>query len=166
MTAERITVTMVNHVAMEISASPDAVWQVILDDYVNATKFREIGAVEPIDDPAALLGGYRTRIEHNGAIVDERIVHITERDEKARRVSAFADYLSVPGGLQVYASYHAREAPGGTLYTIDCHSRPTIDVPAGGKDALMKLISTMQADADAHMIGYLEGVKARLESAT
>src|SRR4051812_3701744 len=78
MSEQRIKVTMINHVAIEIAASPDSVWQAILDDYVEAKKFREMGAIDPLDDPAATLGGYRLRFEQDGAVVDERIIHFTE----------------------------------------------------------------------------------------
>ena len=71
-----ISATMVNHVAMDMAAPADAVWQAILDDYVEAKKFREHGTVAPLDDPAAVFGGYRMRFEQNG-VVDERVVRIT-----------------------------------------------------------------------------------------
>lgn len=162
--AASIPVTMVNHVALDIAASPDLVWGAIVDDYIEAKKFREAGMIEPLDDPAALFGGYRMRIEQGG-VVDERIVHITERDDAARRLSAAADYLSVPGGMRVYATYHAQAAGEGTRYAIDCHTQLTVDAPAGDVHAgVAAAIAEMTAGADAHLIAYLESIRARVEA--
>lgn len=162
--AAPIPVTMVNHVALDIAASPDLVWRAIVDDYVEAKKFRAAGMIDPLDDPAALFGGYRMRIEQDG-VVDERVVHITERDEAARRLSAVADYLSVPGGMRVYATYHAQAIGKGTRYAIDCHTRFTIDLPAGDAHAgVAATIAEMAAGADAHLIAYLESIRARVEA--
>ncbi len=162
---QQFPVTMVNHVAIEIAAPPDAVWRAIQEDYVEAKKFREVGTFEPLDDPAAVLGGYRMRIVH-GDVVDERLVRFTEIDHQARRLSAYADYLTVPvGGMGVWVTYHAQEAPrGGTRYAIDCHARLHIDKPAGGSKAdFAEAITTMTRGADASLIAYLERVKASLE---
>lgn len=162
--AEPIPVTMVNHVAMDMAAPPDAVWDAILDDYIEARKFREVGTIEPIDDPAAVFGGYRMRFEKDG-VVDERIVHITERDDAARRLSAAADYLSVPGGMRVYATYHAQPVAGGTRYAIDCHTQINIEAPAGdAKAGVAATLADMTAGADAHLVAYLESIKARVET--
>lgn len=161
--ADSIPVTMVNHVAMDMAAAPDVVWRAILDDYVEATKFRESGALETIDDPAAVFGGYRMRFELNG-VVDERIVHITERDDAERRLSVAADYLSVPGGMRVYATYHAQEIAGGTRYAIDCHTQLRVDAPAGDiKAGTAATLAEMTAGADAHLVAYLASIKARVE---
>jgi len=162
--AEPIPVTIVNHVAMDMAAAPDAVWRAILDDYVEAKKFRESGTIEPIDDPAAVFGGYRMRFEQNG-VMDERIVHITERDEAARRLSAAADYLSVPGGMRVYATYHAQEIADGTRYAIDCHTQLQIEAPAGDMHAgIAATLAEMTAGADTHLVAYLASIKARVEA--
>lgn len=159
-----ISATMVNHVAMDMAAPADAVWQTILDDYVEAKKFREYGIVEPLDDPAAVFGGYRMRFEQNG-VVDERVVRITERDEAARRLSAAADYLSVPGGMRVYATYHAQEIGDGTRYAIDCHTQLLVEVPAGdARVGVAATLAEMAAGADTHLLAYLAAVKARVEA--
>lgn len=158
-------VTMVNHVAIAIAAPPDAVWRIILDDYVGAAKFRQDGAtIDPIDEPAAIHGGYRLQSMRDGIVVDERNVRITERDEAALRLSAAADYLSVPGGMQVYATYHAQAADGGTRYAIDCHSVIDIALLGGGSKAeIAAALTAMIKASDAHLMTYLESAKARAE---
>lgn len=161
---EQVPVTMVNHVALEMAAAPDAVWREILSDYVEAKKFREFGTIEPLDDPAAIFGGYRMRFEQDG-VVDERIVHITERDDQARRLSVTADYLSVPGGMRVYATYHAREAADGTCYAIDCHTQLKVDAPMDERPDLATTVAEMTAGADVHLNAYLASIKARVEAA-
>src|SRR3546814_12884838 len=72
-----------------------------------------------LDAPAAIFGGYRMTVEKDGMAVDDRIVHIIERDEKARRLSLFANYLLFPGGLEVYATYQAQPTATRTRYAID-----------------------------------------------
>jgi hypothetical protein len=154
---------MVNHVAIDIAASPDAVWRSILDHYVAATKFREQGTVTPVDDPAYPLGGYRLRLG-SGAALDERLVHFTERDEAARRLSLVADYLTYPGGLKVFATYQAEARPGGARFTIDCHSQMGTKMPAGGPAALAAQLAAGKAEADKYLIDFLKRVKAELEA--
>src|SRR5258705_11291524 len=98
----RIAVTIVNHAAVDIAAAPETVWRAILDEYVEARKFREQGyRIEPLDDQASILGGYRMLLEKDGSLVDDRIAQFTERDDAARRLSIFADYLSTSGRMQV-----------------------------------------------------------------
>lgn len=164
MTEQNIRVTIVNHAAVDIAAPPAAVWQTILDEYIEAKKFREIGyAIEPLDDPATCLGGYRMRLEQDGAVIDERLCHVTERDEIAHRLSMFADYLA--GGMIVYATYHAEAAPGGTRYRLDCHSTLGIPQPAGaGRAEVAAAVAEMTAQFDAALTGYLESIKAKLET--
>lgn len=161
----RLPVTIVNHVAIDIAATPDAVWGAILEDYIDGTKFGGAGyAVEPLDDPAAPLGGYRMRLTKDGAVVDDRIVHITERDDAARRLSLCADYLSVPGGLQVFATYQAREIAEGGRYTLDCHTRMTLEPPADGGDIATAIAET-KGQFDSALVPYFASFKARLEGA-
>lgn len=160
--AEAIPVIMVNHAALEMAVAPDELWRVILNDYVDARKFSDSGAIEPLSDPAAVHGGYRMRLQH-GDVIDERIVRITERDEAARRLSAVADYLSVPGGMRVFATYHAQEHLAGARFTIDCHTELGIAVPA---EQVAATLAEMTAGADAHLFAYLESVKARVEEAS
>lgn len=162
---ERILVTMVNHVAMDIAASPDAVWRTIVEDYLEAKKFQNDGGeIEPFVDPGAVFGSYQIRFEHEGAVVDERIVRITELDGTARRLSATADYLSFPGGMKVYATYHAEEVAGATRYKIDCHTLVHIEVPEGdGQAGIARALAETTAAADGYLVAYLESIKPRVE---
>lgn len=158
------TATIVNHVAIDIAAAPDAVWRAIIHEYVGASKFGEQYAIEPIDDPIAVLGGYRMRLEKDGAVVDERVVHFTEHDDTERRLSLFADYLSVPDGLQVFATYQAHETRGGVRYTIDCHTRTSIEAPAtGAREDIIAAVAKMKGHFDTALTQYLESTKASLE---
>ena len=155
--------TIVNHVGLGIAVSADTLWQAILDDYVEARKFRESGAITPFDDPAFPLGGYRLRID-SGGVVDERLIRISELDREARRLSIFADYLTVPAkGMQVLVTYQAQPGPDGARFAIDCHTQLEIDAPAG--EAPAAAIAAMKSGADASLNGYLAAVKGRLEAA-
>lgn len=167
MAGQSIPVTVVNHVAMDIAVSPDLVWQTILDHFVATDNWVQAGyAVDPLDDPAAPFGGYHIRKEQDGAVVDERVVHITERDDTARRLSLSADYRSTPDGLLVFATYHARETPDGARYTIDCHSRLGIETPAGGARAdIAAAVDGLKIQFDEYLIGHLGRLKETLEAA-
>jgi hypothetical protein len=164
--AEQIPVTIVNHLGVDIGVLPGAVWQVILDEYVEAKKFREIARIEPLDDPSAVLGGYRMRLEYEG-VVDERVIRFTERDEAARRLSIFADYLTAPaGGMRVWVTYQAQEIPGGSRFTIDCHTGVGIDTPASGAKAdVAAVVAGIKLNFDTALIAYLEQTKMKLEGA-
>lgn len=160
--AETIRVVMVNHAAQDINVSPDDLWCAIVEDYVAAGKFRTEGTVEALDDPSALYGGYRLCLNRE-SIVDERIVRITERDEAARRLSAVADYLSVPGGMRVFATYHAQERLNGARFSIDCHAELGIATPP---DRLEAKLNGMRIEAHAQLASYLASVRSRLEDAS
>lgn len=148
-------VTIVNHVAADLAASPDAIWNLIVESFADGSKFGESGyEIGPTED--VVLGGFRMKRVKDGAVVDDRIVHVTERDEAARRLSMFADYLSEPGGLQVYVTYQAHAIPNGARYTLDCHSRMKID---GGAD-----LAAAVAAKHAEFQVALEGFFARLET--
>jgi hypothetical protein len=166
MAGQSIPVIVVNHLTMDIAVAPDKVWQTILGHFVATDNWVKAGyAVEPLDDPATPLGGYHMRKEQDGAIVDERVVHITERDETARRLSLFADYRSAPDGLQVLVTYHARETADGARYTIDCHTRMGIEKPAGGTRAdFAAAIDALKTQFDEHLIGFLKRLKETLEA--
>lgn len=166
MSEQSIQVTIVNHVAVDIAASPEAVWQTILEEYIEAKKFREIGyTIEPLDEPAAYLGGYRMRFEQDGALLDDRICRVSERDEAEHRLSIFADYLSAPKGMVVYATYHAAKTSEGTRYHLDCHGTLGIDPPAGGGQAeVAATVAEMKTEFDTALAGYLNTIKARLEA--
>lgn len=160
---EHVSLVMINHVASDIAASPDLVWQAIVSEYVEGEKFRNQGTVTPLDDPAVPLGSYRLRIEV-GEAVDERVVQITERDEAARRLSIFADYLSVPGGMHVYASYRAHGDGDHARFSIDAHSRLAVEVPAKGSGALPAVLAAFKSQADEHLTAYAEQIRSRLEA--
>lgn len=162
-----LPVTIVNHAAVDIAVSPARIWRLILDQFAEANRWRELGySIEPIDDPAAVLGGYRMWREQDAKVVDDRICHITEIDESARRLSMFADYRSEPGGALVYVTYHAQEIAGTARYTMDCHTRVGIETPASGDEAkVAATIDAIKTHSDKHLAGYLALTKARLEGA-
>lgn len=160
-----LPVTVVNHAAIDITAPPDRLWRLILEEFAEANRWRTLGySIEPIDDPAAVLGGYRMWIERDGKVVDNRVCHITEIDASARRLSMFADYLSEPSGAVVYVTYQAQDIAGGARYTLDSHTRVGIEAPASGeKTAVDATIDAIKTKSDIHLAGYLSQTKARLE---
>ncbi len=164
--AERIPVTIVNHVAIDVDCAPDRAWAVVLEEYAEARKFREIGyAIDWLDEAAAFLGGYRLRFVKDGSVVDDRVCRVTELDPVERRLSMVADYRSVPGGMTVHATYHARAAGDSTCFAIDCHSSLGIEPPGeGSRAAVGAAVATMNAQYDAALLDYLQGLKARLEA--
>ena len=159
--ASKAQVTVVNHVATDIAVPPDVVWREIITSFVEGRRWRETNfAVTPIEDLAAVLGGYRMRLERPDGTVDERIVHISERDDAARRLSLFVDFVSVPDGLLVFASYQAHAcADCHARYTIDCHTRMAVDAQAD----IASAVEQMKTHSDRYLTDYLAGVRHRLE---
>jgi hypothetical protein len=163
--APRVPVTIVNHVAIDIARPPDPVWATIVETYAKGRKFSDIGyTIEPLDEPSAYLGGYWMRFEQDGAVVDERLCRVTELDDASRRLSMAADYLCVPGGMTVYASYHAQADRGGTRLAIDCHSSLSLEAPADGCGPAVKAaVAAMTEQYGAALAAYLASVKSTLE---
>lgn len=161
--SRKIPATIVNHAMMDIAAEPGAVWQVIVDEIVEARAFRDLDAMTPLDDPNVPLGGYWTKLDAGDGVIDERVIHVTERDDEALRLSVHADFVSDPGRTQVYATYHAREIPGGCCFTIDCHTSLELDVPDGEETGA--IIARETASYAKEMTARLEKVKRRLEDA-
>jgi hypothetical protein len=160
--SQRIPATIVNHAVIDIAATADAVWGVILEEIFEAKGAREAGDVVALEDPNVPLGGLLMRMDDGNGVADERIVHFTERDEAARRLSVRADFVSVPGGVRIYASYHAQEIPGGTRFTLDCHTSLELDVPVGSDAGAA--IARETALYDEELKTRLEKVKRRLEN--
>jgi hypothetical protein len=159
----RIPATIVNHAVIDIAADADAVWQVILNEIVEARSFRDLNAMTALDDPNVPLGGYRTKLDNGEGGIDEHVIRVTERDEAARRVSVRADFVSDPNGTQIYATYQAREIPGGACFTIDSHTSLELDVPDGTD--VGAIIARDTANNQTEMTARLERVKKRLEGA-
>lgn len=159
---EALPGTLVNHAAADIACPADAVWQALLAEYVHAGKFREHGyAVEELEGPEFYLGGYRLCLEKNNALLDERICRVTELDDVALRLSLCAEYLTVPGGLVVYATYQATPVAGGARCTIDCHSHfgQLPEASADRGEAIAGLTKQFQAG----LVDYLTALKTKLE---
>jgi hypothetical protein len=165
MTETPVSITFVNHLSVDIAVPADVVWREIVDSFVEARRWRETGyAIEPIDDRAAVLGGYRMRLERDDAATDERVVRVTERDDVERRLSLFVDFSSAPDGLVVHATYGARAMGAGARYTIDCYTQMGIR-PAGTGSAadIAAAIDEMKNHSGKYLTDYLGGVKSRLE---
>jgi len=162
-------ITVVNHNAVDINRPVKAVWQDILETYVEARKFSSQGhVIEPLkDDPAAYLGGYRMTLrDKDGNLVDDRVCRITERDEAAMRLSLCAEYFVPPEmKLVVNASYQATPTANGTRYTLDAYSMANVALPKSAADPSLKQVAEEFRSASAgYLDTFLRSVKERLES--
>ena len=156
-------VTVVSHVAVNIEVPPDVLWKTISSDLLSLEAWRNAGyGVASLSDAAVPLGGYRLTKKAGQNVVDERIVHVIERDEQARRLSLFSEHLSEPGGLSVHATYHVRDTPSGASCAIDCHTR--IGLQIAEEADVPGLIGDMREQSEAHLLAYLERVRLTLES--
>ncbi|MCW6536910.1 hypothetical protein [Sphingomonas lycopersici] len=157
-----VAVTIVSHAALQIAAPADAVWQAILNNLLQPDTWQMAGyGFVSLHDVAVPLGGYRLAKEEEGQVVDERIVHVTECDARARRLSLFSDHLSERNGLSAYATYHAREMPTGTCCAIDCHTRVGVEILKNAD--IISLISELRGQSEAHLNDYLAHLKCALE---
>jgi hypothetical protein len=162
----RHRVVIVNHCAIDIACPPSHLWAALTVDYADGGGFARAGyQIEPLDEPALVLGGYRMRFESE-ALVDERICRITERDEDVMRLSLQADYLSAEAnGMVVYASYQALPDGEGALYRLDCHT--TLDLEAGvsaSREELARSITRLRDHFQDGIAGKAAELKARLEA--
>ena len=166
MNEQSVPVTIINRVSIDIACPPARVWEVILEDYLAACKFAEAGyAIERLDGPSYFRGGYRMRLEADGAVVDERICCVTEFDAAARRLSLYADYLAAAEGMNVHATYQALERGTGTRFSLDSYSRLSLELPTeDGETDIRMAVTKLETQFDAALASYLKGVKARLEA--
>lgn len=165
-------ITVVNRAAIDIARPADVVWREILESYVDGRKFGSQGyVIEPLeDDPAAYLGGYRMTLRNaeGGGALDDRVCRITERDEKAMRLSLCAEYF-IPAEMKlvVNASYQAFPTAGGSRYELHSYSMLDVAVPAGASDpSVAQVADQFQSSAAGHLDAFLRSVKDRLESAS
>ncbi len=76
-----------------------------------------------------------------------------------------ADYLSVPGGMTVHASYQAQADGANARFAIDCFSTLGIDPPGDeSQAAVAEAVATMSAQYETALLGYLQSFKAALEA--
>ncbi len=166
MTIHRVVI--VNHCAIDIACPPSHLWAALTDDYVDGGGFARAGyRIDPLDEPALVLGGYRMRFESE-ALVDERICRITERDEDVMRLSLQANYLSAAAnGMVVYASYQAVPTGNGVLYRLDCHT--TLGLEArddASREEIAQSIATLHDQFRDGIVAKAADLKARLEATT
>lgn len=166
MSKQTVSVTVVNHVAIDIACPVERVWRSILEDYLEAQKFREAGyAIERLDDPVYFRGGYRMRLEVDGAVIDERNCCVTEFDEDARRLSLYANYLTAPNGMKVHATYQAHGNGAGTRYSLDSYSSFDLDLPTeDGETDIGAAVAKLKTHFDAALVSYLQSVQERLQA--
>ena len=162
-------ITVVNHNAVDINRPAQALWQDILETYVDGRKFSSQGhVIEPLkDDPAAYLGGYRMTLkDKDGNLVDDRICRITERDDAAMRLSLCAEYFVPPEmNLIVNASYQATPTANGSRYTLDAYSMMDVALPKSASEPSVKQVAEQfQSGSSGYLDTFLKSVKDRLES--
>lgn len=159
-----IPATIVNHAMIAIAATPASVWEVILEQFVDVERLGEFGVVTPLDDHTAPLGGYHMQLDLGEGKTDRRIVRITEYDPVELRLSLFADFLSVPGGMKAYITYHAQSVAEGARFAVDCHLRLQLDVPDGATRAdVVDMIAEKTASGDEQLAQHMKAVRSRLE---
>ena len=164
-------ITVVNHNAVDINRPAQALWQDILETYVDGRKFSSQGhVIEPLtDDPAAYLGGYRMTLkDKDGTLVDDRVCRITERDEAAMRLSLCAEYFVPPEmNLIVNASYQATPTANGSRYTLDAYSMMDVALPKSASEPSVKQVAEQfQSGSAGYLDTFLKSVKDRLEAAS
>ena len=151
-----VSATIVNLVSIEVDCPADVLWRYVLEEYRDGRKFSRNGyVVVPEEFAGYPLGSYRIRRGTGDTIEDNRLCHRTELDADERRLSMLADYLSVPGGMAVYATYEVQKAAGGSRFVLTSHS--TVEVPDPA------LIATYKVQFEAGLLAYLNETKTRLE---
>lgn len=166
MSGDSIRITVVNHATVDIGCEPQRLWRDMVESFVEDRSLVDQGLqVTPlVDDPAALLGGYRVVMKGpTGDIVDDRIVRVTERDEQDMRLSLCVRSL-VPheAAMLVNASCRAIEISGGVRYETHSHANFNASPAAGQSVADAAEAFRKQAADYLHL--RLAAMKSRLET--
>jgi len=169
MSDQSVRVTAVNHAAIDIACDPQRVWRDILEAVLEGGQFAQYGyRMEPLtEDPAAFLGGYRLVLEgKDGAIADDRIVRVTERDEEAMRLSLFADYsLPAEAAVAVHATYQAVRIPSGTRYELHAYTNMNVARPdAVAATSIAETVANFTKQSADFLNQRLAATKERLEA--
>lgn len=162
-TAHRVTI--VNHCSMAVDRSPERVWAALDSGFYAGGNFARAGyKVEPLNEPALPLGGYRLWREQGGSI-DERICGITERDASAMRISMRADYLSRDAkNMIVLATYRAESAGETAVFLLDCHSTLDFEVAANAsREDVMREVAELRDHFDQGIAQGMARMKAWIE---
>ena len=166
----KVRITVVNHNSVDIARPAAAVWEDILEMYVDGHKFSAQGhVVEPLQgDPAAYLGGYRMTLRgKDGTVLDDRACRITERDDATLRLSLCAEYF-IPAELKliVNASYQAIPTTSGSRYALDAYSMLDVSLPRDDSEPSVRQVAAQfQSESAGYLADFLRSVKDRLESA-
>lgn len=160
-----IRVTVVNHARIALACPPANIWRMLLADYGEGQGFARAGyQIDPVDDPSAPLGSYHMFFE-NADLLDERICHVTERDAETMRLSLHARYLAgYAKDMVAYATYQAKPADGGSVYSLDCHSTIDHKVKDGAsREEIANSVDTLRDQFQHGLENGFAKIKALLE---
>lgn len=123
--AKSVVAPMTIDYEMEFAVSPDTLWSEVRRLYVEGDRLRNAGFTLKWleNDPTAYIGGYRLeKRNHDGVIVDERVVRITVVDNDKRFAALCADFIHPDGDkLTTFVSYRVVRSQGGARLEIVAH---------------------------------------------
>lgn len=161
-------VTVVNHCSIVIDRSPESTWAALDEEYGAGKGFARAGyKLEPLNEPAFPLGGYRVWREQSEGI-DERICGITEREASAMRISMRADYLSPDArNMTVFTTFRAARAGQTAEFHLDCHSTLDLDVGANpSREDVARAAAQLRDQFDRGIAEGMSRLKTRIEAAS
>jgi hypothetical protein len=121
--------TRVVHCEVEIARPASTVWKWILEDIAAGQHYARLGyRIDSLDDPHPYFKAYRLHFE-SVDLVDDIMAGITELDERAMRLSMFAEFASPQAkGLVAYVTYRAVPRESESVLQMDCHATFDLDV--------------------------------------
>ena len=158
--------TRVVHCRTEIARPAAVVWSWILEDIAACQHYARLGyRIDPLD--YSTLGVNAYRLHFAGAdLIDDIAAGITELDQKAMRLSMFAEFSSPQAnGLVAYVTYQAIPKDGGSVLQMDCHATFDLDVdPHASPQDIERSAEASRSYYERDTTEWFAEVKARLET--
>ena len=162
---KKLRATRVVHCSIEIARPPSVVWNWIRNDIAEAQHYLRLGyRIDPLDDPSACCKAYRLRLDSID-LEDVIRAEITEFDDKAMRLSMFAEFSSPQAkGLVAYVTYQAVPSGTGSRLQMSCHAAFDLDVdPHASAEDVARSAEAGRRYYERDAAEWFVEVKARLE---
>ena len=162
----KLRATRVVHCGVEIARPASIVWKWILEGIAAGQHYARAGyRIDSLADPHPYFKAYRLHLE-SADLVDEIMAGITELDDKAMRLSMFAEFSSPQAkGLVAYVTYQAIPRDGSSLMQMDCHATFDLDLDEhASPEDIARSAEAGRGYYERDTTGWFGEVKTRLES--
>ena len=163
---KELRATRVVHCSVEIARQPSVVWSWILNDIAAGQHYARLGyRIDPSSDPTSHLKTYRLHFK-SADRVDDIMAAITELDDKAMRLSMFAQFFSPQArGLVAHVTYQAVARGNDSLLQMSCHATFDLDVDEhASAEEIARSAEAGRHCYERDTTEWFDEIKVRLES--